>query len=204
MVEAVDVENGLNHEKFNTITVFGINLSCFPRNVQFLICASSMLIFSLLYGYCQEMISVIVLNRQLTLFLAAVQLGLYSFWSFVLFVMNNKRRGNNGKSSKHNLDIPVPLVTFLSLSFLKTMDLELSNRAMIYINYPAKTLLKSSRIFFVMVSGLIVGKRYSIQHYIIVLFLLSGLIIFLNADFKSVSTVFHPTGVIMMLGALLS
>merc|ERR1712032_811716 len=108
-------------------------------------------------------------------------------------MMNNGRSRQSGsilKKTSFSLNIAVPLITFLGLSCMKSLDLELSNRSMQYLNYPAKTLLRSSRVFFVMISGIVIGrKRYSIQDFILVICLLLGLLIFLHADLKSVSTV---------------
>jgi len=201
-----DIEKGQKRLSSDKLSIYGFDVSNFSRNIQFLLCASTMLLFSLLYGYFQELVSVNMLNRQLTFFLSAVQLGLFSFWSLFLCVMNNGRSRQSGASLKKtsfSLNIAVPLITFLGLSCLKSLDLELSNRSMQYLNYPAKTLLRSSRVFFVMISGIVIGrKRYSVQDFILVICLLLGLLIFLHADLKSVSTVFHPIGVCLMISAL--
>jgi len=87
---------------------------------------------------------------------------------------------------------------------LKALDLGLTYLALQHINYPAKTLIKSSRVVFTMLLGIIIsGKKYKRREYFNVLLLVTGLVIFLHADAKS-SAVFHPIGVIMLCTALLS
>jgi hypothetical protein len=68
-----------------------------------------------------------------------------------------------------------------------------------YINYPAKTLMKSSRVVFTMLFGVcITHKRYNCTDYSIVLCMVLGLVIFMHADANS-SAVFQPAGVIMLV-----
>ena len=59
----------------------------------------------------------------------------------------------------------------------------LTNVSMHYLNYPAKTLFKSSRLVLTMVVGyLFMGKRYSRKDYAVVLLMVVGLGTFLQAD----------------------
>ena len=52
-----------------------------------------------------------------------------------------------GCSSK----LTVPLELYIGLSILRAIDLGMTNLAMQYVNYPAKTLMKSTRVVFTMV-----------------------------------------------------
>ena len=74
-------DSSTNHETYSSLTVLGVNLSHFNRKIQFIICASGVFGFSLLYGYLQELISVTLCSRQLGLFLAMVQFFGYATWS---------------------------------------------------------------------------------------------------------------------------
>jgi solute carrier family 35 (adenosine 3'-phospho 5'-phosphosulfate transporter), member B3 len=72
-----------------------------------------------------------------------------------------------------------------------------------YINYPAKTLIKSSRVVFTMLFGVLMhSKVYSLTDYTIVLFMVIGLGSFLHADSQS-SAVFEVRGVLMLTISLL-
>jgi UAA transporter family len=67
-----------------------------------------------------------------------------------------------------------------------------------YINYPAKTLMKSSRVVFTMIFGVLIqGKVYRSADYLIVVAMVLGLATFMHADATS-SAVFHHMGVIML------
>merc|ERR1712156_4898 len=75
--------------------------------------------------------------------------------------------------------------------------------AMAYVNYPAKTLLKSSRVVFTMLFGSIIRRKtYKPIDYIIVSTMVSGLVIFMHADSKS-SAIFQPLGIVMLIISLL-
>lgn len=74
--------------------------------------------------------------------------------------------------------------------------------AMQYINYPAKTLMKSSRVVFTMIFGVLIqNKVYRALDYLIVLAMVVGLAMFLHADSTS-SAVFEPIGVAMLTVSL--
>ena len=52
----------------------------------------------------------------------------------------------------------------------------MTNLAMQFLNYPAKTLIKSSRVVFTMLLGLVIGgKRYRCRDYLAVSLLVAGL-----------------------------
>merc|ERR1711957_857557 len=78
----------------------------------------------------------------------------------------------------------------------------LTNSSMKFINYPAKTLIKSSRAAFTLGVGMMMGRGgYLRSEYIMVALLITGLVVFLRADDKS-EAVFHPYGVIMLIISL--
>jgi hypothetical protein len=67
-----------------------------------------------------------------------------------------------------------------------------------YINYPAKTLMKSSRVVFTMLFGVLIQRKvYKTTDYAIVIAMVVGLAMFMHADANS-SAVFHHMGVIML------
>jgi solute carrier family 35 (adenosine 3'-phospho 5'-phosphosulfate transporter), member B3 len=71
-----------------------------------------------------------------------------------------------------------------------------------YLNYPAKTLMKSSRVVFTMIFGVLIQRKvYKRADYFIVVVLVAGLATFMHADASS-SAVFHHVGVIMLIVSL--
>jgi hypothetical protein len=193
------------------VLVLGVDISHLSRNTQFMICASGVFFFSLLYGYLQELLSVQLCSRKLGLYLAMVQFVGYTFLAYLLrnYVYQKESRRSKtprtGNSSSGNSvsslasKLVVPFSLYLGLSLLRAIDLAMTNLAMQFINYPAKTLMKSSRVVFTMIFGVfITHKRYKAMDYIIVLCMVFGLAIFMHADATS-SAVFQPVGVIMLV-----
>lgn len=199
------------------VLVFGTDISHLPRQSQFLLCASGVFFFSLLYGFLQELISVQLVNRQLGLFLATVQFIGYTLLSFLMRTyvyqsQKKKKRKLNSKASDMSAStktsnsaapLVVPFALYLGLSLLRAVDLGMTNLAMQYINYPAKTLMKSSRIVFTMFFGvLITKKRYKFMDYFVAMCIVAGLVIFMHADANS-SAVFQPLGVVMLVSVFI-
>ena len=190
------------------VLVLGVDISHLSRNGQFIICASGVFFFSLLYGYLQELLSVKLCSRQLGLYLAMVQFTGYTFLAYILrsYVYRKQNRGKvtstDACSKLVVSNLTVPFKLYLGLSLLRAVDLAMTNLAMQYINYPAKTLMKSSRVVFTMIFGVfITHKRYSLTDYTIVLCMVFGLVIFMHADATS-SAIFEPAGVGMLVCSL--
>jgi solute carrier family 35 (adenosine 3'-phospho 5'-phosphosulfate transporter), member B3 len=194
------------------VLVLGVDISHLNRQLQFIICATGVFGFSLLYGLLQELISVRICNRQLGLFLAVLQFIGYTVLSFILrtyvYETHQKKHVKQNEASGKVMDIggsaiAVPFMMYLGISLLRAVDLAMTNLAMQYINYPAKTLMKSSRVVFTMIFGvLITRKKYQLYDYFVVLCMVVGLAIFMHADATS-SAVFQPLGVIMLTVSLL-
>ena len=92
-----------------------------------------------------------------------------------------------------------PLMTYFALSMIRAIDLGLTNLSMKYLNYPAKTLIKSSRVIFTMLMGIVIWKKkYKSSDYVMVAMLVAGLGMFLHADMTT-NAVFHPLGVFMLV-----
>lgn len=145
------------------VLVLGVDISHLSRRAQFLCCAFGVFSFSLLYGYLQELISVQMCNRQLGLFLAMMQFIGYTLWSYLLRTYVYERHTAKTSQASTTLRMPrpeVPFLLYLGLSLLRAVDLGMTNMAMQYVNYPAKTLMKSSRVVFTVRLGA-TGKRKS-------------------------------------------
>eukprot|EP00586_Coscinodiscus_wailesii_P002050 CAMPEP_0172484662 /NCGR_PEP_ID=MMETSP1066-20121228/12211_1 /TAXON_ID=671091 /ORGANISM="Coscinodiscus wailesii, Strain CCMP2513" /LENGTH=503 /DNA_ID=CAMNT_0013249325 /DNA_START=55 /DNA_END=1567 /DNA_ORIENTATION=- len=195
-----------NPHTHQPMDVLGFDISHLPRHSQFLTCAGGVFAFTLGYGFLQELIAVHLCNRKLGLFLAMCQFAGYTFWSFILRTHVDKKRAAKSLSLKAQHVVPVkdvPFEFYLGLSLLRAVDLAMTNMAMQYINYPAKTLMKSSRVVFTMLFGAIIARRrYKKADYAVVFLMSAGLFIFMRADAKS-SAVFQPLGVIMLTVSLL-
>jgi len=243
--------------------VLGINLTSYPPRFQFLLSAFGSFLFSLLYGYLQELISFELCSRKLGLFLALMQFMGYTILSYFF-----RKFGTNGGDSKNtmnggsNIDgkrrlsvssgsaamgsgssssssqqqsmtamirrvrkriqygrtktsdeddeaasistsTTVPIELYIGLSILRAIDLGMTNLAMQYVNYPTKTLMKSTRVVFTMIFGVVITrKRYVMADYSIVMLMVVGLCMFLHADTQT-SAVFAPMGILMLIISLL-
>lgn len=190
------------------VLVLGVDISHHPRNVQFMLCAGGVFCFSILYGYFQELLAVQLCSRQLGLFLAMIQFIGYTLLAFMMQTYvskSHKKRKMTTKFSNLSLSdgkmskLAVPITAYLGLSLLRSIDLGMTNLAMQYINYPAKTLMKSSRVVFTMIFGVFITKKvYKLMDYFVVMCMVTGLAIFMHADANS-SAVFQPLGVIMLV-----
>lgn len=188
------------------LLVLGFDLSGLSRKRQFLTCAGGVFGFSLLYGYLQELISVQLCDRQLGLYIAVMQFMGYAVWSKILNShvkkkLVSKSMCEHDSFSQKKMEVPVRF--YILLSVLRAIDASMTNMAMAYLNYPAKTLMKSSRIVFTMLFGTLLGrKRYNAMDYFVVLLMVTGLAIFMHADSRS-SAVFQPIGIVMLTISLM-
>lgn len=97
----------------------------------------------------------------------------------------------------------IPTNMYIGLSILRAIDLGMTNLAMQYVNYPAKTLMKSSRVVFTMAFGLLfLRRKYKPVDYLVVGLMVTGLGTFLHADATS-SAVFQPIGIVMLATSLM-
>lgn len=182
------------------VVLFGHDLSPLSANAQFAICVGGVFTFNVLYGYLQELLSVSIAGRKFALFLAVCQFAGYAFWSHILARWNRSITRQHTKELALQRDTPkIPVNKFVGLSLLRAFDLAVTNSAMQFLNYPAKTLVKSCRVVFTMLMGvLMLGKRYKPKDYVAVVTLVFGLGIFLHADSTS-TAIFHPLGVLLLV-----
>ena len=200
-ISAPNSPHGRSSHEASKVLIFGFDISHFSRKLQFITCASGVFSFSLLYGFLQELISVKLCDRQLGLFLAMVQFMGYTIWSQFLSSYVQRKHVDK-KSYLRNKNSDVPTRYYVMLAILRAIDASMTNMAMAYVNYPAKTLMKSSRVVFTMLFSTIVSqKQYKLMDYLVVLLMVTGLVIFMHADSNS-SAVFEPIGIIMLTTSL--
>lgn len=140
----------------------------------------------------QELVVMNRFKRSLGWFVTLLQFSGYAFFAWL-----QRMRTSRGTSRPK-----VPWWCYVILSVLQALMQGLTNVSMHYLNYPAKTLFKSSRLMVTMIFGfLVMGKRYSRRDYLVVLFMVVGLGTFLQAD-AATSPTFELTGVILIVLAL--
>lgn len=99
---------------------------------------------------------------------------------------------------------PVPPQKYIALALIRALELGLTNLSLVYLNFPAKTLLKSSRVVFTMLIGCWLQKKtYSTIDFATIGFMITGLCVFLRADATSETIVFNPFGVVLLVLSLL-
>jgi solute carrier family 35 (adenosine 3'-phospho 5'-phosphosulfate transporter), member B3 len=92
----------------------------------------------------------------------------------------------------------IPMHYCIGLALSQAAMQAFSNMAMLYLNYPAKVLFKSCRVIPTMLFGVIVMKKtYSKMEWVSMILLVSGLIIFMQADMHS-SPEMNPSGMILI------
>lgn len=105
------------------IEILSFDISHYSRSQQYLICAGGVFMFTLVYGYLQELISVHLLDRKLGLFLASFQFIIYSMMSFIIRNIYHKKINNKQNFFKKIASSSVPMEWYIGLSLLRAFDL---------------------------------------------------------------------------------
>ncbi len=131
-------------------------------------------------------------KRTLGWFVTFLQLGGYGIFAALLdsCVGSHKREGK------------IPTYLYVILGFLQVFMQGFTNLSMHYLNYPAKTMFKSSRVIMTMIFGvLFMGKKYTFVEYLVGLCIVCGLTLFVVADAEK-SPEFSVTGLVLIMLAL--
>ena len=197
-------------EERDPFILFGVDISSCSRPVQFLIPAGGLITFTVIYGYYQELVAVHIAGREFALCLASFQFLGYTIWSAILNQIGSIQKRHRREVQQQQQDASsqkessVPLRIYVGLSLLRALDLAMATSAMRFITYPTKVLMKSTRVVFTMILGVFIGsKRYRCRDYAAAALLVLGLALFLHADSRESSVVFHPAGIGMMVVSLL-
>ncbi|GMH64533.1 hypothetical protein TrLO_g13465 [Triparma laevis f. longispina] len=196
----------LTEIRSSNLTILTINLTPYTRQSQYLLLASGVFCFTLIYGFLQELVIVGIFDKKLSLFLAFTQFLGYTVLSLGVFL--RQKIIDTKLSPCEILTIflkRIPWLKFLQIAFLRTLDLSLTNISMQYVSYPTKTLMKSSRVIFTMIFGsFIMGKRHKRSDYLIVITMVLGLGIFIVAESrgKESDKNFEWIGILMLLCSL--
>lgn len=174
--------------------VLGIDLSQWNRTAQYIFCTTGVIVFLLLYGVLQEFVVMNKFKRTLGWFVTFLQLAGYALCGNI----QNIIVGTNISDRR------IPVHFYVVLAILQVMMQGFTNFSMQFLNYPAKTLFKSSRVIVTMLFGVVLmGRRYSTRDYIVAVFILVGLSTFVAADVNA-SPQFDISGIVYILLALLA
>eukprot|EP00903_Cladosiphon_okamuranus_P008576 g8227.t1 len=154
--------------------VLGVEIGHLPETQQVALLAGGVFFFLLIYGYMQEYLVVKIFEREYGLFMTFLQFFGYAACAAL-------RRGVHRETGRK-----IPLLTYFGLGFLQAVMQGLTNVSMMYLNYPAKVLFKSSRMVPIMCFGVVwQGRRYSLRDCSIVCLIVVGLATFMNAETRS-------------------
>lgn len=178
---------GLNDDKVTTL--LGITLTGKPRWLQLLICGGGFFFGYMINGICEEY----VYNRlhfsygwYFTSVQSFVYLGLITWQGF---------------RPKHMVN---PWKTYVKLSAVLMGSHGLTKGSLMFLNYPAQIMFKSTKVLPVMIMGSFIPglrRKYKLYEYVSAVLLVAGLIIFTLADAQT-SPNFSVIGVVMVSGAL--
>ena len=176
----------------SSFRVIGYEIGWMSSSLQYLYCAGGVVIFLVLYGVLQEHVVMNKFHRSLGWFITFLQLGGYGIFAAALdsFVGSHKREGK------------IPFHLYIILGFLQVLMQGFTNLSMHYLNYPAKTMFKSSRVIMTMLFGVaFMGKRYQLVNYAVALCIVCGLTLCVVADAET-SPEFSLSGIVLIMLAL--
>lgn len=179
-------------QRFGSLRVLGLEVGGLPTLHQYIVCTAVLFFFTILYGYLQELVAIVVFERKFGLLVTLLQFSGYTVFAFLQWFARSGKRTTT-----------MPILYSISLAVLQASMQGLSNLSMRYLNYPAKVLFKSSRVIPTMLFGvLFYGKRYSRKEYLVMVVLVAGLVLFMQAD-ASASPEFNPVGVLLVCFSLM-
>ncbi|MCO5574163.1 hypothetical protein L7F22_027944 [Adiantum nelumboides] len=170
-------------------TLLGITLSGKPRWQQLLICGGGFFFGYMINGLCEEF----VYNK--------LQFSYGWYFTFVQSFVYLGLIAWQGFRPKHMVN---PWRTYVKLAAVLMGSSGLTKGSLMFLNYPAQIMFKSTKVLPVMVMGAFIPglrRRYKLYEYISAIMLVSGLIVFTLADAHT-SPNFSVAGVVMVSGAL--
>jgi hypothetical protein len=178
----------------SSFRVIGVEIGWLSPLAQYSFCAAGVMIFLILYGILQEHVVMNKFKRSLGWFVTFLQLGGYGIFANLM----DSVVGNYKKEHK------IPLYMYIILGFLQVIMQGFTNLSMKYLNYPAKTMFKSSRVIMTMLVGVcVMGKRYTMVDYTVGICILVGLSVFVVAD-AGTSPEFSFRGLVLILLAVVA
>ncbi len=159
----------------NRLILWGCSLAAFTPAVQIVILGLTMLFCQILHGVFTEYVARGILSG-LMWSASAVELSTYAILSAIELV-----------GSKASMKLKtVPWNDYLAVAICISLGRGFTWVGYGTLNYPTVILFKSSKILFVMLTGLIIlNKRYTTLEYIAAILAMSGLYMFSRADVES-------------------
>lgn len=176
----------------SSFRVIGYEIGWMSPTLQYAYCAGGVIIFLVLYGILQEHVVMNKFHRSLGWFITFLQLGGYGVFAALLdsFVGSHKKEGK------------IPMYMYVVLGLLQVLMQGFTNLSMHYLNYPAKTMFKSSRVIMTMLFGVaFMGKSYQLVNYVVGCCIVCGLTLCVVADAET-SPEFSFTGLVLIMLAL--
>jgi adenosine 3'-phospho 5'-phosphosulfate transporter B3 len=180
--------------EIGSFRVIGVEIGWMSPVLQYLYCATGVMLFLVLYGVLQEHVVMNKFKRNLGWFVTFLQLGGYGVFAALLdsIVGSHKKEGK------------IPMYMYLILGILQVFMQGFTNLSMHYLNYPAKTMFKSSRVIMTMIFGVaFMGKSYRVIEYAVGACIVIGLTLFVVADAET-SPEFSISGLVLILLALIA
>eukprot|EP00080_Pristionchus_pacificus_P017906 PDM77926.1 pst-2 [Pristionchus pacificus] len=174
------------------IHLVGLNITNYPKWLQFILLCLAIFIFYVGYGYMQELMFQLPGMKPFGWYLTLLQFIIYSTCGYLEGAMY------------HDTERKLPMRIYVILAFFTVATMGLSNASIGYLNYPTQVIFKCCKLIPVLIGGMIIqGKRYGLLDVTAAVMMSVGLIMFTLAD-SAVSPMFDPRGYVMICGALLA
>eukprot|EP00611_Tribonema_gayanum_P025234 TRINITY_DN5701_c0_g1_i1.p1 TRINITY_DN5701_c0_g1~~TRINITY_DN5701_c0_g1_i1.p1 ORF type:complete len:444 (+),score=145.14 TRINITY_DN5701_c0_g1_i1:107-1438(+) len=184
-------ENNPSASKHRAVRLLGWDVAHLSPTQQFVLIAGLSIFFNLIYGTLQEYLVVNVFKRRLGLFMSLLQTLSFS-------ALAHLQRLHLGEAHVRR----IPLRWYLLLALAQSSSMALGNVGMMYLNYAAKVLFKSTKAVPMMLWGsFFLGKQYRRREFLSVAIMVTGLVVFLEADASS-PAVFSLVGVVLMVACV--
>ncbi|CAM6049002.1 unnamed protein product [Sphagnum compactum] len=173
--------DGSAEEEENYVWLLDINVSLKQRWAQLIICGGGFFFGYMVNGICE-----LSYGWYFTFVQGLVYLGVISCYGF---------------RAKHILN---PWRTYCKLSAVVMGSHWLTKGSLMFLNYPAQIMFKSTKVLPVMVMGAFIPgfrRKYSFHEYVSAIMFVVGLVIFTLADAQA-SPDFSILGVVMVVAAL--
>ena len=167
------------------------------------------MLFLLLYGVLQEFVVMNKFKKSFGWFVTFLQLSGYAIFGVaqnqIIGMTSNSKGGGQQQQQQFDQHIRrIPFSYYFILAVLQVIMQGFTNFAMQFLNYPAKTLFKSSRVIVTILFGVVfMKKKYPVREYIVAIFILLGLSTFVAADVNS-APAFDSKGIIYIIIALIA
>ncbi|GAM18222.1 hypothetical protein SAMD00019534_013970 [Acytostelium subglobosum LB1] len=157
--------------------------SVLSKELVFIICVAGIYVFYLLYGFCQEKLSIVRYNPD-----DKEKLGNYTAFLLALQSLVNYLSAKTIQLvSKERVDM-TPAIQYIYTSVLIVASTFLSNKSISYISYPTQVLAKSCKPIPVLVMGMLFyKKRYPLSKILIVVTISVGVALFMLPSSSSSS-----------------